>query len=276
MNTAKSTSSDITIACLLACYNRRGKTLACLERLTAQRLPADVKLRIFLLDDGSTDGTGEAVRASYPQARILYGNGQLFWCGGMRSVWKEAAREDPEYYLLLNDDTFIEPSAVSDLLSIIGSPDALAIATGAIVDSNTGIQIYGGHRGRNVVPAIGQIERCDTMNANCALVPRAVYRKIGRFHPAYTHAMGDFDYGFEANRRGIPVFQSARPIGSCSGNPTTGSWRDANLSRRKRLRALQSPKGLPWREWLCYTWRNGGWGWPVMFLSPFVRILLGK
>ncbi len=63
------------IAVLLTCHNRRAETLRCLEALLAQ--DAGASLRVFLVDDGSTDGTGEAVRVSFPQVNVVQGDGSL-------------------------------------------------------------------------------------------------------------------------------------------------------------------------------------------------------
>ncbi len=48
------------------------------------------------------------------------------------------------------------------------------------------------------------------------------------------------------------------------------------LPRHERWRRLQSPKGLPFREWCLYNRRNAGWIWPWRCLSPWLRILLGR
>src|SRR4051794_17710906 len=93
------------IAVLITCFNRRKKTLACLQRLEQQRLPEKAKLEIFLTDDGSSDGTAEAVRERFPYVRLYRGTGSLYWAGGMRRTWGFARLYDPDYYLLLNDDT---------------------------------------------------------------------------------------------------------------------------------------------------------------------------
>ena len=46
------------IAVLITCYNRKDKTLLCLESLFKQQgLGIDFSLAVFLVDDGSTDGT---------------------------------------------------------------------------------------------------------------------------------------------------------------------------------------------------------------------------
>jgi len=264
-----------TIAVLMTCHNRRECTVRCLHSLKRQSI--DQGLRLFLTDDGSTDGTRDAVLDLWPEAVVLNGDGNLYWNQGMRKAWQAAAESDPDYFWLVNDDTIMEAFALEQLLSMIPSPEARLIAVGAVIDPTSGRQVYGGwrKRGRQKILAQGRVEDCDAMNANCALVPRAVFREMGMFHSAYTHAMGDFDYGMEARRRGIRVIQMARPVAFCLGNSDKGTWRDRSLGLKERFRRIISPKGLPPREWLVYTWRNEGWFWPLRFLSPYIRILLG-
>lgn len=265
------------IAALLTCFNRREKTLQCLRRLAAQELPAGVSLEVFLVDDGSKDGTAEAVREEFPSVTVLRGDGSLYWCGGMRMAWKTAAESDPDYYLLANDDTLLDETALSKLLEIAPTPGARIIAVAAIRDPESGEATYGGIRSASgLLPPTGSPEPCDTFNGNAVLIPRAVFRATGMLHDAYTHGMGDFDYGYQTSRRGIRVMQSAGFLGTCSRNPIAGSWRDRKLSRIQRLRILRSPKGLPFREWLAFNRRNSGWKWPIKTISPYIRVLLGR
>jgi GT2 family glycosyltransferase len=266
-----------TIAAVLACHNRRDKTLACLRALSDQTLPPDCQLRLFLLDDGSSDGTGEAVSGEFPRAVVLRGDGNRFWCGGMRLAWQAAAATRPDAFLLANDDTIPDAGALAALCAIAPEAATQAIAVAAIRDPNDGSPTYGGiRRESGLVAPTGRVERCDTFNANLVLVPRCVWEKLGIFHHEYTHGMADFDYGFQATRQGVPVLQSPIFLGVCGRNPVAGTWRDTNLGRVERLRKLQSPKGLPFREWCAYNRRNSGWKWPYYCISPWVRILFGK
>jgi GT2 family glycosyltransferase len=115
------------------------------------------------------------------------------------------------------------------------------------------------------------------MNANCVLVPWAVVQRIGIFHHGYTHAMGDFDYGFTARRAGIQMIASGRILGTSRPNPEVRTWRDTSLPRTERLRLLWSDqKGLPFLEWATYARRNLGWTWPYRVLSPAMRVLAGR
>jgi len=51
-------------------FNRKAETLACLERLVQLKGEAP-GLRVVIADDGSTDGTAEAVRAAYPDTVLV-------------------------------------------------------------------------------------------------------------------------------------------------------------------------------------------------------------
>lgn len=277
------TPEPYKIAVVMACHNRKRSTVQCLERLQAQRQPVTppgFALNIYLLDDGCTDGTPQEVSRLWPNAHIITGDGTLFWCGGMRQAWFAASATDPDYFLLLNDDTEITEDALRELLALAPTPHSMVIAVATIADPQTGKVVCGGHKGHRLTPIQpkGIPVQCDTMNANCALVPRAVFRLLGGLHKRYTHGMGDYDYGFSATRRGVKVVQSGQVLGFSEPNSKTGSWRDTKLPRAERLYLLWfSPtKGLPIVDWCTYCSRNYGWQWPLKCISPTLRVLFGK
>ena len=268
----------LKIAALLTCHNRRDQTSACLRSLRKQiGLAASAfKLNVFLVDDGCTDGTVDEALEIWPDATIIAGDGNLYWCGGMRKAWEAAAETDPDFYLLLNDDIFLFQSAITSLLDVSGGPLARIIAVGATCDPDSREWTYGGLESDHAFNEGTRLpRRCRTMNANCVLVPRAVFTEIGMFYAIYRHAMGDMDYGYTASKRGIAVFETPFFVAECRRNPAGGTWRDRSLPRIKRFKLLLSPKGLPPKEWLHYCRRNYGFWWPRYVVSPYVRVLLG-
>jgi GT2 family glycosyltransferase len=270
--------STTCIAALLTCHNRREKTLACLRSLRDQTDLGDlsVNLQVFLVDDGCTDGTAAAVLEICPVATIIPGDGSLYWCGGMREAWRTAAETNPDFYLLLNDDTVLYPKALYNLLAICPTSETAAIAVGAICDPQSGEWTYGGLQSDKLFMHNADSPRlCRTMNANCALVPRAVFNTIGMFLHAYQHAMGDMDYGLLASKRGIRVLETSAFVGECKRNSAAGTWRDNSLPRFERMKKLLSHKGLPPRAWLFYCRRNCGHEWWRYFITPYLRVLSG-
>lgn len=67
-----------TIAVLLTVFNRKDKTLKCLQHLFNQLPIEGYSIDVYLTDDGCTDGTPEAVKEQYPQVNIIHGDGNLF------------------------------------------------------------------------------------------------------------------------------------------------------------------------------------------------------
>jgi GT2 family glycosyltransferase len=271
-----------SIAALMAIHNRKVMTIESLKCLYSQLIGtaegSKYEVHPFIFDDGCTDGSADAVRELWPHARVLPGDGSYFWCKGMNVAWTEAAKGDPDYYLLLNDDTMMMPDALERLLNIAPTPESHIIAVGAIVDPVTRTKTYGGsalHKHKKAPEGSEPLE-CALFNANCVLIPREVYRRVGMFYHGYTHAMGDTDYGRTARRRGIKIYETSHPVGTCENNPVAGTWRDRSLKRIERFRKLNSIKGLPYREWWAFCRRNYGLAAPRYFLSPTIRILLGK
>ena len=201
------------VAALITCHNRKAQTLACLERLLGQELSQDAVLKVHLVDDGSTDGTADAVRQRYPSVSIIPADGSLFWCTGMRLAWEHAAKANPEFYLWLNDDTLLRPGTVGTLIRVAqeaGNPACIVV--GSCCDVYSGARTYGGQRQLGKHPAkLSPIEPdaetakpCDTFNGNCVLVTRTAYRALGIMRD-FQHATADTDYGLRARRLGVPV-----------------------------------------------------------------------
>ena len=120
-------AATLDIAVCMAAHNRRDRTLACLASLFAADMPAGGRLNVFLLDDGSTDGTGEAVAEAYPQVTLLRGDGACYWAGGMRRAYGAALDGPYTHFVWLNDDVELAPDALTGLLR---QSDALRARTG--------------------------------------------------------------------------------------------------------------------------------------------------
>lgn len=221
------------LAVLMTCHNRRETTLACLRRLFAQ---ADAcAMCVYLVDDGSTDGTGAAVCAGFPQVRVIQGDGSLYWAAGMALAWRTAGT-DWNAVLWLNDDTMLFPEALAKMLA---ADDGRSVVVGTLVDS-AGVPVYG-------------LNVNGWVNGNCVLVPKAVSRQIGLICGDYAHAWADSDYALRARRAGFPIV-SAGIVGTAECHPLRPPL--AGLSLRVRWRLLFDPKGWNLHDLWLYRRRN--------------------
>src|SRR5207248_3039039 len=87
--------------------NRREITLQCLRSL--DRIDkTNLAVRRIIIDDGSTDGTAEAVAENFPDVEIIHGDGNLWYSGAANLGIKRALQDNPDYILLINDDTIFD------------------------------------------------------------------------------------------------------------------------------------------------------------------------
>ncbi|RYE28327.1 MAG: glycosyltransferase family 2 protein [Sphingobacteriaceae bacterium] len=271
----------MTIAVLLTTFNRKQKTIACLQNLYQQQLPGDVRLDIFLTDDHSSDGTADAVKTQFPQVHLYYGSGSLFWAGGMRKTWQNAINTNPNYYLLLNDDTLLVDTAISTLISCsIDSKrknDQAAICVGSTADNETGKISYGG---KNLVDKNSwgketfvfnetEITDCDFANANILLVPAEIVDNIGILSTAFTHGLADYDYTIKAKKAGYGLVVAPGFLGTCIDDHGN-NWKSAKTTLKERIAYLKSPKGLAYHEFLGFVKAH----FPKSYLNVFIKLWL--
>lgn len=276
--------TGVRVAAVLTVHNRRALTLACLRSLAAQRVP-DGTLEVFLVDDGSTDGTSDAVRREHPDVRLIPGDGQLYWTGGMRRALATAMADDYDHYLWMNDDTvLLDDGVVARLLETErGLRDrgrAPVVVVGTTRHPETGEPTYGGQvrlsRWRRVewtlVPPGDEPRRSETMNGNIVLVPRAVVERVGNIDPAYVQQMGDLDYGLRAAAAGCEIWVAPGTLGECASHPAR---RTDQQPLRRELRRLWSVKELAPGPWRVFTRRWAGSLWFLFWLSPYLRRSIG-
>lgn len=274
------------ITALLACHNRREKTVACLRALFSNELPVNFELNAVLVDDGSTDGTGEAVCAEFPQVQVSRGSGYLFWCRGMRQAHDIAALAAPDFLLWLNDDTVLVEGAISSLLRAHQEHwtvnNQQAVIVGATIDAVSGALTYGGLVAKSRLrrfnytrlPVAATAQACDAMNGNVVLVPKAIYDRVGALDPAFEHAMGDIDYALRCRAGGFGLLVAPGVQGACAGNPLNGTFRDASLPMGIRWKKFIDKKGLPPASWQHFVKRHAGFVWPVYFFYPYMNFAL--
>lgn len=248
---------------------------------------------IYLVDDGSIDGTATAVNQAYPEVKILQGDGSLFWNGGMSFAFVTAMKQDYNYYLWLNDDTLLYPETLSTLLktshSLIEQGETHAIVVGSTQDPDTGVFTYGGRRRSqwwhpfhfHEVHPKDTVQPCDTLNGNCVLIPQNVVQLVGNLDPELSHYAADLDYGLRAQQQGCTIWVAPGYAGTCLLNTPSSRRSKVNQLWTEQLRKVNQPKGLaledvtliPLSEWKLFTQRHGGLLWSIYWLLPYRRLL---
>lgn len=274
----------VKITVLMAAHNRRDFTIQSLENLYRQQAIGDTfKLSVVLADDGSTDGTSEEVKRRFPQIKVVQGDGNLFWCGGMCLAYENARDCEADFYLLLNDDTYLYDDAIQRSLdvylekSLKGKPEHIVI--GSTMNPQSKKISYGGEVRvsrwhpfhYNLLAPRDYAQACDTFCGNFVLIHRSVIEIIGFLDDRYTHWFGDIDYGLMAAKAECHLWVAPGFIGECAENDPSNHWDSAAYSFLQRLRMFFKVKGMPVNETMLFCRKHGGLVWPLFWLMPIIR-----
>lgn len=247
------------MAVIMTVHNRRDTTIECLRQVFGQKGINDITLDVYLTDDGSTDGTAEAVRNNFPSVNIIQGDGSLFWNRGMYVAWKEAAKNDYDFYLWLNDDTMLFSNAIEALFRIEKDKGEDVIVVGSICAPNDHNRItYGGREDGVLIHPNGEIKTTKSFNGNVVLIPKKVFNMLGLNDPYYCHAFGDSDYGMRAYEHGFKCFVTEVFVGTCERHDDMRKCWNPKYKLLERLKFLYSPLGFPPKEIFYYKRRHWG------------------
>ncbi len=265
----------LKIAVLLTCHNRKEKTLNCLSSLySAIEQVNRYEFDIYLVDDGSTDGTAEAVRQTFPEVLVINGTGNLYWNRGMHLAWETAANANKySYYVWLNDDTQIMPWALTTILSECTEN---RIVIGSTSSKRTEKITYGGfNRYKKIIEPTGGIQTCEYFNGNIVLIPNDVFNKVGFNDSRFRHALGDFDYGLRAKKLGVELVVASQVLGNCESHDSLPTWCNPGINILQRIIELYKPLGNNPFEFFIFDFRHNGLFNAIKhFFSIHLRVLI--
>lgn len=275
-----------SIAVCIASFNRRDRTLACLQRLYTAELPEDMTVTVHLLDDGSSDGTAAAVAEAFPQVRLHHGDGNYFWAGGMRVAYGAALAERHDYYVWLNDDVELFDDtlkrAIETERALRRAHGGEHVIVGAMCARDLQTTTYSGFvrasallpwKFKRIPPAPDKPIECDTLNGNFVLIPAAVAHKLGNIDPSFVQMHADLVLGLTARRAGARNWVMPGHAGICDANVAgRKNWRAPGLSLSERLKMMEHPLGYPLKSNIAFSRYFSLWA-PVMIAAPYIGFL---
>lgn len=191
---------------LLPVHNRCDITRAFAERLKKQTYK---NFRLLLLDDGSKDGTAEAIKGIISDVILIRGEGNWWWAGSLQQGYewlKHNTNSGDDVVLIMNDDTTFEDDFIAIGLRILErNPNALLTATGYNLKTGTP-QDSGGYK--LDWKTLGFAETYENGEINCSstrgLMTRVTdFLAVGGFYPrAIPHYLSDLEFTMRAQKKG--------------------------------------------------------------------------
>lgn len=241
------TAKPLHVEIVVPVHNRRETTLQCLRSLS--RIDqTGLKAHVIVIDDGSTDGTSEAIREQFPDVEIIRGDGNLWYTAGTNLGIKAALLKNPDYILGINDDSIFDEQFLRRMLRCAEeNPKSVVGALLLLWDMphqvfQVGIKWdtwYGGWRLPHnltvwtVPEAPWEVEG---IVGNCVLYPVEAIKQVGLMNEmAFPYGFGDSEYTPRMRRAGWRLLIEPRARVWCQPNTTVSLQR---LPKREMLKIL--------------------------------------
>jgi GT2 family glycosyltransferase len=209
-----SRTASPVVAIIVLTWNQRDLTLDCLTSLAAMDYAVD-RLHIIVVDNGSKDSTAAAVRESFPHVTVLENDDNLGFAGGNNVGIRRALETSPDYIMLLNNDTTVEPDILHQLLRIIEPDPSVGIVGPKMLyfDKPDTIWCAGNmikwSTGETVRLQADQPDQCaaavrqvDFITACAILLRREVIERIGLLDPRFFIYYEETDWCARASEAG--------------------------------------------------------------------------
>jgi hypothetical protein len=215
-------------------WNGGEDTLDCLASVDASDLSG---VRVYVPDNGSTDGSRQRIVERFPQARLIENGTNLGFSGGNNRGWRVAVADGASRILFLNNDAVLAPDALRRLSHALDAyPDVGAVSP----------RIFRGHSPQDGSERVWYEKGCVRLHdyfvayhgrateaelnapcyevdcvCGCALLVRA----------EALEASGGFDEGFFAYYEDVDLSLTLRHLGwRCAVVPAARAWHKVSAS----------------------------------------------
>jgi len=251
-------------------WNGWRDTHACLESLAGLTHP---NARVIVVDNASEDGSEARLRELHPALTLLQSGANLGFAGGNNVGLRYALENGAEYVWLLNNDTLVEPDALTALVDKMQREPDLGLCGSTLLyeaDRNT-VQALGGaryNRWLGTVEHIGQHQpRTQSVDERAVegqlsyligasmLASRAFLEQVGLLQDDYflyfeeldwaARARGTFRLGYAAES--VVYHKEGSSIGGTDRAKTTKSYTADHYALKNRVRFTRRfyPYALP-------------------------------
>ncbi|MEI6713121.1 MAG: glycosyltransferase family 2 protein [Verrucomicrobiota bacterium] len=254
------------VAVIIVVWNGIEDTLECLRSLASDRY---LNKHLILVDNGSSDGSAERVREVWPAVDIVETGTNLGFTGGNNAGLIRASEIKADYAFLLNNDTTLEPGALSEMVQVAERELMGAIFapvthyydvpekiwfSGAVLCLGKGQAVHDAKK----QPSIHAAPYSSPWVSGCAMLVRvAAVDQVGSFDERFFLTWEDVDWCTRMKKAGwsVRVVPSARIFHKCS----------RATQRLDRIRCYYAV-----RNSLLFARKHAGLGyWSALFFVVF-------
>jgi GT2 family glycosyltransferase len=218
----------IDTSVIIVNWNGREHLQTCLDALAAQQ---GVEFETLLVDNGSSDGSGDFVRQHFPSVRVVALARNHGFAGGNNAGARAAVGR---YLVFLNNDTAVQPGWLAALRAAVDEARGIALATSlvvymhdpAIIDSaGDGVLQWGAAFKRFHGSPASEASESDEVFGVCGaacLVSKAAFDELGGFDEHFFVSHEDVDLSYRARLLGYRCRYAADAVVRHRGSATLG------------------------------------------------------
>ncbi|MBP7475942.1 MAG: glycosyltransferase family 2 protein [Pyrinomonadaceae bacterium] len=221
-------------------HNRVRETLQCLRSL-ARADTTGLDIHVVIVDDGSTDGTAEAVAAEFPDVEIVQGDGNLWYTAGTNRGLTAALAHDPDYILAINNDSIFHEKCIINMVNC-AEKYSRSVVGAVLLNWDTPHQVFqvsprwelskGGfrHWNRQTVWTLpSRAWEVEIVVGNCVLYPASAIRECGLMDEKRLVHWGDAEYTPRMKKRGWRLLIEPTARVFCKPNDPASGFRSMPL-----------------------------------------------
>lgn len=210
-------SSAPAVGVALLNWNNGEDTCACIRSLRGGTICPGL---IIVVDNGSTDGSKEQIKAEFPDIDLITNETNQGFAAATNQAVQHAMHWGADYIWVLNNDTEVDPDCLGHLLqTMIEQPGIAAISAKILYHAPTGSIWYAGgewdpvsmkshHRGqmendRGQYDAPGET---DILSGCCMFIRRDALEKNGLLAGEFFAYMEDTDWCLRAREKGLQLY----------------------------------------------------------------------
>ena len=278
----------VDVSICIVTFQTRDYLQKCLESI--ERHPPSGAYEIILVDNGSTDGTAEMVRAGFPGVRLTELGANTGFTAPMNRALRQASGA---YLLLLNPDTLVHPQAFDRLVAFMEAHPEVGICGPKVLNTDGSLQkpcrrgestpwavlsyflglsalfprsrFFGGYlmsyMGEDETHAVAGVA------GSCMLIRRKLVEEIGYLDERFFAYQEDADYCYRARQAGWKVFYvPAAQITHYGGEGGSRVQPYRSIYQWHRSYFLYYRKNLASRYFFLFNW--------LYYLAMLVKLAL--
>ncbi|HEY6638959.1 MAG TPA: glycosyltransferase family 2 protein [Solirubrobacterales bacterium] len=198
-------------------WNGREDTLRCLDSLANVTEP---ELRVVCVDNGSIDGSVEAVRERHPEVQLIENGRNLGFAGGCNAGIRWSLEQGAEWVVLVNNDATVASDAIAGFAVATEGHRESGVLAGKLYLADRPDRIWyagqrfhawlgysGRHRGegRRDGPRYSRLEPTGRANGALMAISRNAIEMVGMFDEDLFAYVEDVDYSLRAHAAGFEV-----------------------------------------------------------------------